>query len=91
MEVDVTVKEEFLEQEFFVETTIIKSVVHKVQANSFEQAKRLVNMKCVSELNVVDTNIYKEIEDVTEKYQELFNQIDNIVKGMDFDGYNYNV
>ena len=81
METNVTVKEEFLEQEFFVETTITTSVVHKVQANSFEQAKRLVNMKCIGELNVVDTNIHKEIEDVTEKYKSLLNDIEETLKG----------
>jgi hypothetical protein len=31
-------------------------------SNSFKQAKRVVNMKCVSELNVANTNIHKNIK-----------------------------
>ena len=81
MEVDVTVKEEFLEQEFFVETTIITTVVHKVHANSFKQAKNFVEMGFVSSENVVDTTAHKEVEDVTEKYQSINNIVENALKG----------
>lgn len=75
------IREEILEQDFFVESTVITTVVHKVRANSFEQAKSLIERGLVSSENVVDTTAHKVMDDVTEKYRGIISIVDESLKG----------
>ena len=64
------------EKEFFVETTITTTVVHKVRANSFEQAKHFVEIGSVRSRDAVDSTAHREVNDVTEKYRSIFKDIE---------------